>query len=258
MRRFLLLLTLVSTVFAANLKLYLKDGDYQTVREYKVEGDRVRFYSVDRAGWEEIPLDLVDLKKTEKEIASRAAALADSLKQEKEEDDAIKADRKLLFEIPQNVGPYFIEGQKLTLLEENKVTVEDSKSRRILQVLTPAPIVMGKSTVTIDGKVAKFRISTPTPEFYFRLAQEERFAIIKLDPKKTDRVVETVDILPQGQGTMENQKQVATFKKQYGTQLHKIWPEQPLELGEYALVEYTEGQVNVRVWEFGVDRVTKK
>jgi hypothetical protein len=258
MRRLLLFFSFSITVFAANQRLYLKDGDYQMVREYQVEGERVRYFSVERGGWEEIPTDLVDLKKTEKDAADKAAAMAEVLEQEKAEDAAIQADRKLLAEVPQNVGPYLIEGQKLTKLDENKVTIEDSKSRRILQVLAPAPIIAGKSTVTVEGKAAKVRLTEPLPEFYFRLEQEERLAIVKLDVKKNERVVETVDILPNEQGTLENFKLVPTFKKQYGPQLHKIWPEQPLEPGEYALVEYTEGQVNVRVWEFGVDKAPRK
>ena len=43
-------------LFAANIKLFLKDGTYQLAREYKVEGDRVSFLSVDRDEWEEIPV----------------------------------------------------------------------------------------------------------------------------------------------------------------------------------------------------------
>ena len=258
MRRLLLLALFVSAVFAANVRLYLKDGDYQMVREYKVEGDRVRFFSTERNGWEEIPLELVDLKKTERDAAAKAAAAEEAAQAEKAEDDAIKADRKQVANVPQNIGPYFVAGEKLTLLEENKVTLEDSKSRRILQILAPAPIIAGKTTVTVEGKAAKFRIATATPEFYFRLAQEERFAIIQLDGKKNDRLVETVDVLPNEQGVVENIKLVASFKKQYGPQLHKVWPEQPLAPGEYALVEYTEGQpANLRVWEFGVDKARK-
>ena len=57
---------------AANVKLYLKDGTYHVVREYEVQADRVRFYSVERSEWEEIPLDLVDLRRTEAEV-KRAA-----------------------------------------------------------------------------------------------------------------------------------------------------------------------------------------
>jgi len=33
-------------------KLMLTDGTFQLVREYKIEGDRVRYYSVDSSQWE--------------------------------------------------------------------------------------------------------------------------------------------------------------------------------------------------------------
>ena len=72
MRRYLLaLFALAFTAWAANFKLYLKDGTYQIVREYKVQSDRVRYYSIERSDWEEIPADLVDLKRTETEAAER-------------------------------------------------------------------------------------------------------------------------------------------------------------------------------------------
>jgi hypothetical protein len=56
---------------AAIVKLYLKDGTYQLAREYQVTGDRVKYFSTDREEWEEIPLELVDLKKTEAEVKQR-------------------------------------------------------------------------------------------------------------------------------------------------------------------------------------------
>ena len=33
-------------------KLFLTDGTFQIVREYQREGDRVRYYSVERSDWE--------------------------------------------------------------------------------------------------------------------------------------------------------------------------------------------------------------
>ena len=64
-----------AVAWAVNVKLYLKEGGYQLVREYKVEEDRVRFYSVERRQWEEIPLELVDLKRTQAEAAARQEKL---------------------------------------------------------------------------------------------------------------------------------------------------------------------------------------
>ncbi len=66
MFRFLLLLFLAAVLaFGETFKLFLKDGDFHMVREYQVQGDRIRYYSTERGDWEEIPKDLVDLEKTE-------------------------------------------------------------------------------------------------------------------------------------------------------------------------------------------------
>src|SRR4051812_29515562 len=73
--------------FAATQRMYLKDGTYQLVREYKVAGDRVRYYTVERGDWEEVPLELVDLKRTEAEVAARDEA-------RKEETAALAAEEK--------------------------------------------------------------------------------------------------------------------------------------------------------------------
>jgi hypothetical protein len=257
MRIVLLLAALAAPLLAASIRLYLTDGEYQLVREYKIEGDRVRFLSAERGEWEEIPLELVDLKRTEQDAAARQAAAAEAARREQAEDEAIRADRRLAASVPETQGPYLAEGQKLTPLAEAQVTIEQSGARKILQALTPAPIIPGKSTVTIAGKAAKFRITDPTPEFFFRLGGPQRLAIVQLTVKKNERVVEEVTIMPNDAGIFEDQKQIATFKKQHELLLYKIWPEQPLEPGEYALVEYTEGKINLQVWDFGVDRPRK-
>ena len=66
-----LLLAAACVLSADTIKLYLKDSSYQMVREYHVEGDRVRLYSTDRDEWEEMPAALVDLEKTKAEISER-------------------------------------------------------------------------------------------------------------------------------------------------------------------------------------------
>src|SRR3984957_12581491 len=57
-------------------KLMLKDGTFQLVREYHVEGDRVRYYSIEQSQWDEVPESLVDWNATnsvEREEAKRDA-----------------------------------------------------------------------------------------------------------------------------------------------------------------------------------------
>lgn len=259
MRRLLLFLIFAGSIFAAPaVRLYLTDGDYQTVREYKVEGDRVRFYSTDRGDWEEIPLELVDLKRTEKEAAEKEAALSERLRMEQAEDDAIRADKQLVASVPATPGVYLVDGQNLTPLVEIEAFRKDSTTNKILQAIAPAPVILGKASVIVEGKESKFRMTNTEPEFFFRLAQQERLAIVKLEQKKNERLVENVTIMPNGEGIFEEQKQVPTFKKQYAYDLYKLWPEEPLEPGEYAVVEYTEGKVEVRVWEFAIDKAGGK
>ena len=47
---------------------------------------------------------------------------------------------------------------------------------------------------------------------------------------------------------------IPTFKKQLGDMLFKIWPEGPLEPGEYAVIEFTDGTANLQVWDFGYSK----
>jgi hypothetical protein len=34
--------------------------------------------------------------------------------------------------------------------------------------------------------------------------------------------------------------------------LYKIWAKEPLRQGEYAVVQYTLGSMNIQVWDFGI------
>ena len=54
----------------------------------------------------------------------------------------------------------------------------------------------------------------------------------------------------------ESFDEIDSFKKQSGDLLFKIWPEKDLEPGEYALIEHTDGKLNLQVWDFGVGEGT--
>jgi hypothetical protein len=55
---------------------------------------------------------------------------------------------------------------------------------------------------------------------------------------------------------VEDLKLVATFKKQVSERTYKIWPEQPLEPGEYAVVQYSEGALNWQAWDLASENRT--
>src|SRR5580658_4041491 len=114
MRKLLFFFTVfVLTLSAANFKLYLKDGGFQLVREYKVDGDRIMYYSIERSDWEEIPVDLVDLKRTNAETLERQAALDKQSKEVAEEEAAAREIRHEIDKIPQDPGVYQLENDQL-------------------------------------------------------------------------------------------------------------------------------------------------
>ncbi len=244
---------LAIAAFAANLRLYLKDGSYHIVREYKVEGDRVRFYSIERSDWEEMPVGLVDLKRTESEAAERKAELEKDAKILSEEDAAERELQKEALRIPQDPGVYWIDGKETKIIKAAEVSVQTRKGRSVLAKLAPIPVISGKGTLEIQGAHSLNIFTNPEQEFYIQLSEPERFAIARLTPKGAVRIVENLTFVPVTKETIEEPVIIDIFRKQLtGDGLYKIWPKEPLQPGEYAVVEYTEGKINMQVFDFAV------
>ena len=238
---------------AANVKLYLKDGSYHLVREYQVQPDRVRFYSVERSDWEEMPLDLVDLEKTRTEESEHKAQIEKDAKALSEEERVEREMQQEVLRIPENPGVYWLEGKEAKVIKVAESTVHTSKGRSVLKALAPMPIVPGKATVEIPGAHSSNVFSNPDQEFFIQLSDPERFGIARLKTKMDVRIVENVTIMPVTNETVEEPEMVEIFEKQLASGgLYKIWPKASLQPGEYAVVQYTAGKLNMQIWDFAV------
>lgn len=238
---------------ALNVKLYLTDGTYQVVREYKVLADRIRYYSVERSDWEEIPLSLVDLKKTEAVIKASAEEDAASEKAEAEERQAIRAEKKEIAAVPGEPGVYRVGADgSMSALPQAELKVVNNKRRSILKAITPIPIVTGKSHVEMDGMISATRYTDPRPEFYFRLAKPEQLALVRVELGKNVRILERWEKLPVVNQILTTHDVVETFRRQVSEGLYKVWPMEPLPPGEYAWIEFTPEAGNTQAWDFSI------
>jgi hypothetical protein len=263
----LLLLVLLGALsaFGATLRLYLKDGSFQIVYEYRVMEDRVQYRSAERVAWEDIPLDFVDLDRTIKEVAEHEKQLAQEAKEDAEEENAIREQKREAASVPADSGTYYVHDAVLDPLKQADVTVVTDKGRAALRTFSsiasvlfghaypPVPLTSGKSTLELEGAAATFRVDGDRPEFYLRLTASDGLAIVKLTPKGNARVVETVMIAGVTSELEEKRVPIPTFTREVGELLFRIWPEQPMPPGEYAVVEFQIGQGTLQVWDFGVD-----
>jgi len=252
MFRLVLAALLAAALLAANFKLYLKDGGYHLVREYKVEGDRVRYYTIERSDWEEIPLAIVDLKRTEEERVAREEKIRKDAADIAAEETFERELREEIERVPQNPGVYLLDGKEVKTVPLAKANQVTDKKRSVLKAISPIPIVSGKITIELDGERSATLVPGGRPEFYVRLQDERRISIVRMAPKKGARVVQRWTIIPVSKEMVEDQDDVEIFRKQVDDGLYKIWPAAPLPPGEYAVIEYTAGKGDIQTWDFAV------
>ena len=245
-------------------KLILTDGTYQLAREYTVEGDRVRYWSVERSQWEEIPAKLVDwdaTRKSEAEQSARDAELKAKIRATEiaERTKDIDVDRSLeikpgLF-LPDGVGFYALDANKLIFeMKQSEAVSKTSTSRQVEKIITGVPLIPGKQTLQLPGERADLRLKSAEPEFFMRPADERepRFRLIRCQVKGGRRVLENVSIRFTGQ-QIHNADEIEFRTWTPASGVFRYTLDQRLEPGEYAFVEMTKEGTNLYVWDFGVD-----
>ena len=250
-------------------KLILKDGTFQLAREYSVEGDRVRYWSVESSQWEEIPANLVDwdaTHKSEAEQAARDAELKAKIRasQKAQMTKDIDVDRSMeikpgLF-LPDAIGMYALDrGNNIREMKQSTAEVKTSTGREVEKILSGVQLIPSKATVDIPGERAAMRLTTAEPEFFMRPVdrREPRFRLLRAQIKGGRRVIDSFSIRFTGE---EKHKatdiEIQTWTPATG--LFRYTVDERLEPGEYAFVEMTADGISSYVWDFGVDSAGAK
>jgi hypothetical protein len=253
----------IPVVLPKGKKLIMKDGSFQLAREYTVEGERVRYWSVERSDWEEIPASLVDWDATHKSDADQAAAdaaLKGKIRATQRQDRAKGIDIDSSLEIkpglflPDSAGFYGQQDNLIFNMKQSEAKAKFSAGREIERVMAGTPLIPEKATFSIPGTRAAQRFTTAEPEFYLRPAdgREPRFRLIHAQVKDGKRVLENISINIAGQEKHKgNEVEFQAWTAARGVYRYTV--DERLEPGEYAFVEMTDEGVSGYVWDFGID-----
>ena len=269
-----------SEVYPRGLKLMLTDGTYQLVREYQRNGEHVRYFSMERGAWEELPASMVDWSataKAEAEMEKQSAELVEKAHKQEEArrmDNVSDIDASLrvgdgVF-LPSGEGMFVVEGKTIRILDQAGSAKKTDMKRVIADVLSPVHAVPGKETVVMSGAHAVVRLKTNSPEFYLRepppdpdstsSIQRSRRAndngpdveLVKTKVGRNTRELESIRTLF-GQAVNENMNVISMQRWEVAPNVYRFTLSQPLPPGEYVLAEVLEDGLNLYVWDFGLD-----
>jgi hypothetical protein len=261
-------------------KLVLKDGSFQLARSYERKGDRVRYYSIERGDWEEIPTALVDwdaTAKAERDAEKTDAALVNKIHKQEEAtkiETTLDVDASLQVAtgvfLPPGEGMFAVEGKSVIAIPQVSTAVKNDRKNTIKRILTPIPIVAAKQNIEIPGGKATLRINTQFPEFYLREIQPDydkdsalertsrqsttgpEVELIRATVKGNKRVLESIRSMF-GEEVGRESKTISIQQWEVAKTVYRYTLSQPLPPGEYALAEILPGGLNLFVWDFGVD-----
>ena len=263
-------------------RLILKDGSYQIATKWEIKDDRVRFFSVERNEWEEIPNSLVDWDATKKWEEDRAAGkeskeaaeLEKEMQEEREEEELRSPHVAAGLRLPPEGGVYaldtYLSLPELVPLDQSTGEVNRHTGHNVLRAAIN-PLAGAKETIDIAGPRSKIQIHASLPAIYINLdASEEatttdstkpgqgselpwdRFRIVRAEVKNDKRVVGALKSSLTGK-TSQEQETIPATAEQMSEGWIKLTPKAPLEPGEYAVAELLGKQgMNSYVWDFGV------
>ena len=256
-------------------RLVLKDGSYQPANKCELIGDRVHYMSAERYEWEDIPNQMIDWdasRKYEQEQASNQEEnkkeLSAEEKQEEAQEEAKSPHVAPGLRLPDSGGIWLMDTWRdqpqLVELVQNGGEINKNTGRNILRAAIN-PLAKAKQSITVKGAHARVQSHVPDPVIFVDINQDddaqtgpsavdasEHFRIVRMEPAKNARVVGNIEVAIYGK-VSQKANYVPTRATPFEGDWVKVEPQQPLEPGEYALVEMLGKDVNLYVWDFGVN-----
>jgi hypothetical protein len=261
-------LTWVSLPASAAQKLFLKDGTFQLVSSYEVKGDRVRYYSVERSEWEEVPLSLVDLEATKREQEEEKSVQ----KKQLEEGHEIAKERFYKppdtgFEVapgihlPGDEGVFAFDGKRVIRLIQSTPEVVTDKRRAAFAMAVPGHLLKSEMILELPGTKAAVRLQQAMPTFYVQSSEGlgAKMELIPVKVVKESRIVERVEASRAGPGKASPASaEVQLQRTQVAPGLYCLKLLQPLDPGEYVLGDLAQQGIDLALWPFGLFELPSK
>jgi hypothetical protein len=264
---------------ARGKKLVLTDGTFQLVRSYERKDDRVRYFSLERNDWEELPASMIDWDATAKAQVAAETADATLVSKIHKQEEATKVETVLDVDaslqvapgvfLPPGEGMFVLEGRSVTPLSQVGTAATTDKKTVLKQVLSPVKIIPSKENIEIPGAKSSLRVTTASPEFYLRedfdpnrdssierTGRPSEFGpeveLVRATVKGNKRHLESLRSLF-GQPLGTDRKSVSIQRWEVARTVFRFTLSEPLPPGEYALAEILPDRMNGFVWDFGVD-----
>jgi hypothetical protein len=261
-------------------KLVLKDGNFQLVRSYERNGERVRYFSMERGAWEEIPAALVDwdaTKKAEVDAEKADAALVSKVHTQEEAtkiETVLDVDASLQVApgtfLPPGEGLFAVDGKSVTPIPQVGSEMKNDRKNTIKRILVPIPVVAAKRNLEIPGPHAILRFPPQGVEFYLREVPPEseegsnlertsrqglsgpNVVLLRATVKGNKRILESIRSMF-GEPTGSERNEISIQEWDVARTVYRYTLSKPLEPGEYAMAEILPDGLNLFVWDFGVD-----
>jgi hypothetical protein len=284
-------------------RLFLKDGSYQVVLSYQVNGKVVEYRSAERNGeLEEVPLRLVDLPATVRWFhehvegaaapQSRPPVLSPELAKEEADRAALTPEIAPDLRLPEEVAVLALDTFEDTPELVPMSQVGSDLNKESAHAVRPFPVNPASGPhriLEVKRPGSDVQLHVASPVFYVRIGDDlppagggafqvdthgatsgaretptggaagSSYVIERVDSRQDSRIVDSFRIGWVNSGRKQPDIIETRQEDLPGGHWMKLTPTQPLDFGEYVLIEVlSDHEVNLDVWDFGVHSTAKQ